>query len=297
MTESRPSNLKVFFKRGLRALLPTVLTVAVFVLAINFLYDNIAKPINSGMKAFLLRTAPGHAPLETFFDIDLDDAKYQLEPGEDGYEPDSSDNTDYARAKEDLDKRFHNWIGFVLAIALVFVFGFVLATFVGSRVFHRVESLIEKFPGVKVVYPYAKQIVEFFTSERKIEFHSVVAFEWPRKGIWAIGFVTGNGFTAIDRRASGRLVNVFLPSCPTPVTGYVLFVPVEDLLLLPISVDDAIRFIISGGVLVPESERVDVEKTRGLSQARPVSVQTVEDEPEPDDQGEPEPPTSPESQT
>ena len=60
----KPGTMKVFFKRGLRALLPTVLTVAVFAIAINFLYDTIAEPINSGIKTFLLRTSPGQAPLK-----------------------------------------------------------------------------------------------------------------------------------------------------------------------------------------------------------------------------------------
>jgi uncharacterized membrane protein len=82
--------------------------------------------------------------------------------------------------------------------------------------------------------------------------------------MWVLGFVTGNGFRVIDERAKGSLVNVFLPSCPTPVTGYVLFIPVEDLVLIPISVDDAARFVISGGVIAPESQRVLTEKMGGL---------------------------------
>ena len=242
------SRLRVFFKRGLRALLPTVLTVAVFVLAFNFLYDNIAEPINGGIKTLLLRTGLGQAPLRTFYDIDLESERYRITAGEPGFDPKAGERVDWKLARQDLDERFHGWIGFVIAVTLVFVFGFFLATFVGSRLFQRAEALIERFPGVKVVYPYAKQVVEFFTADKKLEFHSVVAFEWPRRGLWVIGFVTGNGFEVIDRRAEGQLVNIFLPSCPTPVTGYVLFVPVEDLILLPISVDDAVRFIISGGV-------------------------------------------------
>jgi uncharacterized membrane protein len=275
----RRSSLKVFFKRGLRALLPTFLTVAVFLIAFNFLFDNIARPINSGIKTFLLRTPAGRAPLKVFFDIDLEAPRYQLKPGDDRYD-ESPSKIDYRRAREDLDAAFFDWIGFVIAIVFIFVFGFFLATFVGSRVFHRVEAMFERFPIVKVVYPYAKQIVEFFTSDRKIEFHSVVAFEYPRRGLWSLGFVTGNGFRSIDERAKGRLVNVFLPSCPTPVTGFALFVPVEDLLLLPITVDDAVRFIISGGVLTPPSQVVPRAETAQISEARPASVGSPEGSPE-----------------
>jgi len=256
----KPGNMKVFFKRGLRALLPTVLTVAVFAIAINFLYDTIAQPINTGLKRFLVDTPIGNAPLQFFFDIDVEDDAYRLNEGEPGYDPKVGEVVLKDEIRAELDERFYNWIGFVIAIILIFVFGFFLATFLGSRIFARVEGILERFPGVKVVYPYAKQPVEFFTTEKKMEFHSVVALEWPRKGVWALGFVTGNGFKDIDERADDILINVFFPSCPTPVTGYVMFIPAKDLLLLPITVDEAIRFIISGGVLVPPSEKVEGDK-------------------------------------
>ena len=79
----------------------------------------------------------------------------------------------------------------------------------------------------------------------------MVAIEYPRRGVWAVGFLTGGGFTALDAEVKANLVTVFIPSSPTPMTGYVVFIPADEVVALSITVEEAFRMIISGGVIKP----------------------------------------------
>jgi uncharacterized membrane protein len=108
-----------------------------------------------------------------------------------------------------------------------------------------------RFPVIRFVYPMIRQMTDFVFSERKVHFRSVVAIEYPRKGTWTIGFLTGRGFEALEKKTTAGLVAVFVPSSPTPVTGWVVFVAEQDVIQLDITVDDALRLMISGGVILP----------------------------------------------
>jgi uncharacterized membrane protein len=238
------SKLGTFFKRGLRALLPTVLTIGVILLVVNFFSRNIVEPVNGGIRGFLLHTGPGNAVM---------DAIYNLDP-ENYVDPDTG-KVVWEEIEKDLDEAYWPIIGFVVALGLVFIAGFILASFVGKSILTRFESMMGKFPVVKIIYPYARQVVEFFMKEKAVTFNTVVAIEYPRRGIYSLGFVTGGGLKKITESVGRDMVNVFIPSSPTPVTGYLIFVPARDLIPLPISVDEAIRIAISGGVLIPEHQK------------------------------------------
>lgn len=266
---SAKSKLGTFFKRGLRALLPTVLTIGVLVIVVNFFSDNIVGPVNDGIETFLMKTKPGRSVLDSVFAIDVHAETYRIT---DKRRREGSENIDYEEVRRDLDKVYPPILGFFVALFLVFVAGFVLATFVGRRVLGRFEAAMGKFPVVKIIYPYARQVVEFFMREKTVRFNSVVAVEYPRKGIWSIGFVTGIGMRRMNELSGRTLVNVFIPSSPTPVTGYVIFVPVEETLPLPLTVDQAIRFAISGGVLIPEDQKNPEEILERFRQIEPPSV-------------------------
>jgi uncharacterized membrane protein len=114
-----------------------------------------------------------------------------------------------------------------------------------------------RLPILRRIYPGAKQVSEFFFSEGKVEFRRVVAIEYPRRGLWSIGFVTGRGFQALMRQAEQELLTVFVPSSPTPITGYIVAVPRREVIDLPITVDEALPFLISGGVIMPPAERLE----------------------------------------
>jgi uncharacterized membrane protein len=108
-----------------------------------------------------------------------------------------------------------------------------------------------RFPIIRFIYPLFRQVTDFVFSERRLQFQTVVAIEYPRRGIWSIGFLTGHGFDAIERRVGQRLVSVFVPSSPTPMTGYLVFIPEEDVRPISITVEEAFRLVLSGGVIRP----------------------------------------------
>jgi uncharacterized membrane protein len=149
-----------------------------------------------------------------------------------------------------------NLIGLVVAIIAVYIVGRLLGGFLGKRLYKHIERLITSLPVFKQVYPYVKQIVDFlFSDEKALKFNRVVVLEYPRKGIWSIGFLTGGTMRAIGDHA-GDSVTVFIPSSPTPFTGYTITVPRTDVIEVPISVEEAIRFTVSGGVLIPDHQSI-----------------------------------------
>jgi uncharacterized membrane protein len=156
---------------------------------------------------------------------------------------------------------------FIVLILAVF-FGAMTASLFGRRIIRAGEKLLLKLPVVKVIYPYVKQVTDFILSEKDLRFHTVVALPYPRKGLYSLGFVTGRGFRTINEATEEELVQVFIPSSPTPITGYVLFVPQSDLIDLPVTVDQALRFAISGGVIVPPHEMI--ETALGGGEAHPL---------------------------
>jgi uncharacterized membrane protein len=148
-------------------------------------------------------------------------------------------------------------IGIFIAIIAVYIAGRLVGGFVGRRIYRKLEELITAVPVFKQVYPYVKQVVDFlFSDEPQMKFNRVVAAEYPRKGIWSIGFLTGATLSSIEAKEKDKeLVTVFIPSSPTPFTGYTITIPRSEIVELPLTVEEAIRFAVSGGVLVPDHQR------------------------------------------
>lgn len=146
------------------------------------------------------------------------------------------------------------WVGVVVSAIGLCVMGYLVGTFLGASLFRLAEGAVLHVPLLKSIYPSAKQVSEFFFSERKVDFRSVVAVEFPRKGMWMIGFTTGRGLKTLPNPGGKELVSVFVPFTPAPVTGYVVMVAKDEVVELPMSVDEAIQFLISAGVIVPPSE-------------------------------------------
>jgi uncharacterized membrane protein len=171
-------------------------------------------------------------------------------------------------------------VGVVLLCILLT--GLWFSGFIGRRLFRTFEDGLGKVPLVKAIYPHIKQITEFIFGEGKqIEFKGVVAIEYPRKGLYSMGFLTGSSSKNLNAAADDELVSIFIPSSPMPVTGYTIFVPAKQIVDLPLTVDEALRTIISGGLLLPESEqaKLSAETIRRLAEN---STRTAVPKPEPD---------------
>lgn len=257
--ETFTQNFKRFFLRGLAILLPSILSIWLLIAAYVFIDDTIARPINAGVREIFIRFTDYPA-------VDDDETvefTTHLEPRELKRWAKAGERERLMwvrRAKlEDIWRESLwplNLVGVVLAVVLIYLIGGFVGSFIGRRLYHRGERMLGKVPVLRSVYPSIKQVTDFFVGERpkNLEFSRVVACEYPRKGMWSLGLVTGETMRTIEGKAGQRCMTIFIPSSPTPFTGYVITVPVADVVDLPITIDDAMRFTISGGVVVPEAE-------------------------------------------
>jgi uncharacterized membrane protein len=144
-------------------------------------------------------------------------------------------------------------LGLLLFIVLIFVTGFFATNFIGKRFLRFLEQFFLKFPFIKKIYPAIKQITEFLFSQ-KIEGHlqKVVLVEYPRKGIYIIGFVTNRAPEELSRKIGQELLNVLIPSVPNPITGFVICFPKSEVIVLDMSIEDGVKLIVSGGVYNPK---------------------------------------------
>ncbi|MEO0476140.1 MAG: DUF502 domain-containing protein [Planctomycetota bacterium] len=163
-----------------------------------------------------------------------------------------------------------NWhvldlIGLIIAIVGFYFAGALMSNVIGRQLKNRGESLIDRVPLIRRVYPAVKQVTDFFFGDKEdaMQFNRVVAVEYPRKGLYSVGLVTGDTMRSIEDAMGEPCLTVFVPSSPTPFTGYVITVPVKDTIDLGISIEDALKFAVSGGVLVPPSQTIDRKSSRG----------------------------------
>jgi uncharacterized membrane protein len=227
--EKPKAGRKRLFLRGLALLLPTVLTVLILVKAYQFVDENFIGYVRAWVGTAL--SAAG------FYDV------FTAE----GYAGEVVRHPIITPVLWFLAQVF----ALVLCVLFFYVVGLLIGTLLGRRMWQSLESRLMRFPVIRFVYPMIRQMTDFVFSERKVHFRSVVAIEYPRKGTWTIGFLTGRGFEALEKKTTAGLVAVFVPSSPTPVTGWVVFVAEQDVIQLDITVDDALRLMISGGVILP----------------------------------------------
>lgn len=265
-------------------LLPSVLTLWIVVQAYRFVDNNIAEPINSGIRSIVLQAAPrfvNDERLPSWFTVrpeQIEQLKAQREQ-------------QALRALSDSDlsaqiqsRNLREWwndhwyarsIGLVVAVVLIYLSGRLVGGFIGRRVYSRLERFITRIPVFKQVYPYVKQVVDFlFGGDQQIKFSRVVLVEYPSAGIWTIGLATGASLNAIRDVTSSDNLSVFIPSSPTPFTGYTITVPKSKAIDMPLSVEQALRFVVSGGVLVPDR---DLAESLAAAQGRKASAETSTD--------------------
>ena len=178
------------------------------------------------------------------------------------------------RIKAIWDANWLGGVGIILSFVLIYFIGRFVASFVGRVSLRMVEKTLGRLPVLRKVYPQVKQVTDYFFSEKRVEFSRVVAFEYPRKGIWSIGLVTAAGLKRISEVTSQDLLTIFVPSSPTPFTGYTITVPRQDVVDLPMSIEEAIRFTISGGVIQPDSQQLTAVSPRAKTSERPALEET-----------------------
>jgi uncharacterized membrane protein len=145
-------------------------------------------------------------------------------------------------------------LGLLITIAFLTLVGFLAAGLAGRTLVRIGERLLSRMPVVRSVYSTLKQIFETVLAQSSRSFREVVLIEYPRRGIGAIGFVTGPTRGEVQVRSEEELVNVFLPTTPNPTSGFLLFVPRRDLVHLDMSIEEGIKLVISGGIVSSPSQ-------------------------------------------
>ncbi len=142
-------------------------------------------------------------------------------------------------------------VGIIVGIIIVFAVGFTAANFFGKRIMRALEGWFLRFPFIRQVYPSAKQIVDSFMSKDSPAFKKVVLVQYPSKGIWSIGFLTNESFKEVNEKTGRDLLHVFIATTPSPLTGYLVLIPREDVQYLEMSIEEGVKLIISGGIVKP----------------------------------------------
>lgn len=277
------ADFRKFFGRGLAILLPSILTLWIIWQLVVFVYSNVGEPINRGIRLVVIEALPlivgdaapaaeGEEPPSSPLPAWYTPAESQIrkyldrqrteglpipEPGSEGWD------TALAQGKIELRRRlFRQWwsshwyleaTGLLVAIVLIYLAGMLLGNLLGRRLYLFLEHLWSQVPGFKQIYPHVKQVVDLILGEKRVAFSKAVLIEYPRKGIWTVGLVTGHSMGVIREHIGKETYSIFISSTPAPFTGFTITVPIEDTIELPISIDQAMRFIITAGVLSDDS--------------------------------------------
>lgn len=164
--------------------------------------------------------------------------------------------------ERDMDYYFQLLVYFISLVTMLVgtcLVGFTLKIVFFAKIIKKAKELVIKIPLIKQVYTTISQIISIAMSDREKSYQKVVMVEYPRKGIYSVGFLTSeNNFLASEVVKNGKkMYNVFIPTSPNPTSGMFIIVPEEEVKVLDIKIDDAIKLIISGGVILPEKKEID----------------------------------------
>lgn len=227
-------NFRAYFFRGMAALLPTILTIWIFVQCYIFIQDKVGYHVNKALVRIILWMTDQYTQ-EFLWSFWVE-----------------------GRGKI---------AGFIIAILGVVVVGAFLASMVGRTLWHLFEKTFVNIPLIKQVYPHIKQVTDFLLTKKDFSFSKVVAIEYPRRETWSIGLVTGQGLKKITALEHKEFLTVFVPTSPTPFTGYVILTPTDQVIDLEMSIEEALRFVMSGGVITPAEHRAFEASRRHLQES------------------------------
>ena len=144
--------------------------------------------------------------------------------------------------------------GIIMAIIILFGTGLVAANYLGKTLVETWEKLLDKIPLVRSIYSPLKKFAELVLSDQTQSFSKVLLIQYPRKGVYSLCFQTSKEVGEIQEKSGEDVVCVFIPTTPNPTSGYIIMVPEDEVIELDMSVEDALKMIISLGVVVPSSD-------------------------------------------
>lgn len=263
--------------RGLGVVLPPLLTIVIFLWVGGTVNLYVLKPITGGLRDVIVwqiddiqQEVPPEQQATKVAGLSDSDKYYEM--------PDQSfvpvtvynyvrlnhgnqpiPDTSKGLYRVYVEQRFLNpWIvipAFVALFVLVlYLLGKFMAAGLGRFAVHGFERGVDQLPLIRNVYSSVKQVSDFLFSPREVEYTRVVAIEYPRKGIWSLGMVTGDSMIDLHAAANEPVISVLIPTSPMPVTGYTINVRRSEAIDLDITIDQAFQFIVSCGVVVPSHQ-------------------------------------------
>ena len=218
---------------GVAALFPILITLFLFV----WLYHQLDLTIGRGANALCRNVlARNGALFRTFFpnapaDVVADSGQQR------------------AYVEENFPRAIGSLLGVAGVVVLVYLFGKIVRGYLGRRLMGAVDRFFERFPVIKAVYPHARQVGNLlFGGSGRSRFSRVVAVQYPREGIYSLGLVTGEGLEGLQEAAGKPLITIFVPTSPTPLTGFVIAVAAEEVAPMDLTVDEAFRYCITAGM-------------------------------------------------
>ncbi len=161
-------------------------------------------------------------------------------------------------------------LGILLSLVVLLVTGFLVANLVGRRLVHLWESVLKRIPFVRSVYSAAKNFAEIVLTDANESFKKVLLIEYPRKGLYSLCFQTSIYLGEVQARTGEEVICVFVPTTPNPTSGLILMVPKADVIELDMEVEDALKMVVSLGVVVPQWNGGDTPAPLGKAQPQPL---------------------------
>ena len=160
--------------------------------------------------------------------------------------------------------------GLVVVFIALTLIGAITAGFLGRLWIRTTEHVLTRMPVVRGVYSAIKQVFETIFRQQSQAFREVVLLQYPRPGIWTLGFISGVTKGEVPRVTNEELLNVFIPTTPNPTSGFLLFVPRKDVIVLDMTVEEGIKMVVSGGILTPPDGPRSLGR-KGPKPAAPIS--------------------------
>jgi uncharacterized membrane protein len=153
-------------------------------------------------------------------------------------------------------------LGLFALLLLITLTGMFARNYLGKKLIGAGEKLLGRIPILKTIYNSTKQITEglALTQSDKGAFRKMVLIEYPRPGVYSPGFLTGEAFNEAEEKTGGKLLSIFVPTTPNPTTGYLVFVPEDQVTFLKMSVEDGFKLLLSVGVIVPDKKMNNLKR-------------------------------------
>jgi uncharacterized membrane protein len=167
-------------------------------------------------------------------------------------------------------------IGVLVAVAAFVLIGWFATNFLGRLLIRVSEYIVHRMPVIRTLYGAIKQVFETIMASKSQAFREVVMLEYPRKGVWSIGFVTGFSKGEVQAATKSETINVFVPTTPNPTSGYLLFVPKKELKYLNMTVEEGVKLVVSAGIITPPDRSNEPRIVENGTRARAVSKDTIQ---------------------